>query len=774
MKFTDGNWMLQPGLKAYHPAEAYDIERRGDSLVVHAPTHKINHRGATLTGPLLEIELSSPMEGIVKVSLEHYSGKPRNDPKIPLQPLPAPSVEIQIAAEAATLATGSLSVRVERAKDWQISFHGEDGRYLTKSGFRGMGYIDYGAKGRFMHEQLSLEAGENVYGLGERFTAFVKNGQVVENWNMDGGTSSDQAYKSVPFYLTNRGYGVLVNETGPVSFEVASEKVGRVQFSIPGERIEYFIIHGPSPKEILSRLAALTGKPALPPAWSFGLWLTTSFTTNYDEATCTSFIEGMASRDLPLHVFHFDCFWMREFNWCDFEWDARVFPDPVGMLKRLKERGLRISVWINPYIAQRSPLFREAVDAGFLIKRADGSPWQTDQWQPGMGIVDFTNPAASAWFASKLQRLAEMGVDSFKTDFGERIPTDVVYHDGSDPVGMHNFYPILYNECVFDLLEKLKGKGKAVLFARSSYASGQRLPVHWGGDCDSTFTSMAESLRGGLSLGLCGFGFWSHDIGGFEGLPPESLYKRWIAFGLMSSHSRLHGSSSYRVPWNYGDEACDVLRFFTRLKCRLMPYLYSKAVEAHHTGLPVMRAMLLEFPSDPASDTLDRQYMLGDSLLVAPIFSPNDEATVYLPEGRWTHLLTGQTVDGGKWRRETHCFLSMPLYVRQNALLALGNNEARPDYNYADGAQLRLYQLQDGATATAALHDLDGLEILSVSATRRARSIELAWTGEPANWTIQLVGIESLAAIAGGATEPNPQGIVVKPACAGNKATLTL
>jgi alpha-D-xyloside xylohydrolase len=293
--------------------------------------------------------------------------------------------------------------------------------------------------------------------LGERFTPLVKNGQVIDvptergAWNEDGGTSSEWSYKNVPFYLTNRGYGVFINHPERVSLEVASEKVERVQFSVPGESLEYFLIYGPTPKEVLSRYTALTGRPALPPPWSFGLWLTTSFTTDYDEATVTHFVDGMAERDIPLHVFHFDCFWMKEFHWCNFEWDARVFPDPEGMLRRLKEKGLKICVWINPYIAQRSALFDEGAAHGYLLKRADGSGgqgasvWQWDRWQSGMGLVDFTNPDACRWYASKLRALVEMGVDTFKTDFGERIPTDVVWHDGSDPVRMHNYYPLLYN-----------------------------------------------------------------------------------------------------------------------------------------------------------------------------------------------------------------------------------------------------------------------------------------------------------------------------------------
>ena len=553
-------------------------------------------------------------------------------------------------------------------------------------------------EGAFLHEQLKLDVGEYVYGLGERFSAFVKNGQVVDIWNKDGGTGSDQAYKNIPFYLTNRGYGVFVASPGPVSFEVASEKVSRVQFSVPGEVLEYYVIYGPTPKQILQRYTALTGRPALPPAWSFGLWLSTSFTTNYDETTVTGFIDEMAKRDLPLHVFHFDCFWMREFQWCDFCWDPRVFPDPA-MLARLKARGLKVCVWINPYIGQKSPLFAEAAKAGYLLKKPNGDVWQSDQWQPGMGVVDFTNPAAKNWFCDRVGRIVDMGVDGLKTDFGERIPTDVVWHDGSDPMLMHNYYPQLYNQAVFELLEaKHGGPGNAVVFARSATAGGHQFPVHWGGDCYSDFPSMAESLRGGLSLCLSGFAFWSHDIGGFEGLPPAAIYKRWVAFGLLSSHSRLHGSSSVRVPWVYDEEACDVLRAFTKLKCRLMPYLFASAVEAHRHGIPMMRAMLLEFPDDPACSQLDRQYMLGPSLLVAPVFSNECEAEYYLPTGTWTSLLTDEQVQGGAWRKEHHGFLSMPLFVREDTLLAVGGNRHRPDYDYSNGVTFELYALQDGSS----------------------------------------------------------------------------
>ena len=312
MKFSDGEWLMQPGVTGFYPAEAHDVTEENGTLLIHAPTRPIRHRGDTLGGPLLTIRLGSPMADVVSVHIEHYAGAADHNPRIPLQPQKAPAVKIENGSNEAVLRSGDLAVHVKK-DGWEIAFEAA-GRMLTRSTGRGMGYVQYAGRGTFVHERLHLGVGECVYGLGERFTAFVKNGQVVENENRDGGTGSDQAYKCVPFYLTNRGYGVLVHETGPVSFEVASERTARVQFSIPGEKLEYFLIYGPTPKDVLRKLTQLTGRPALPPAWSFGLWLSTSFTTSYDEKTCTGFLDGMKSRGLPLHVFHFDCFWMREFD----------------------------------------------------------------------------------------------------------------------------------------------------------------------------------------------------------------------------------------------------------------------------------------------------------------------------------------------------------------------------------------------------------------------------------------------------------------------------
>jgi alpha-D-xyloside xylohydrolase len=664
MKFTNGFWLLREGVSLSKAVQLQKAEHDSQSLDLLYATKKIEHRGNTLNIGTVGVQVDSPLLDVIRLRVTHLKGG-----KTPLRfTLNEEKPAVQITDNS--FSSGNLTAKF--STEFGIEWFGH-GKKIATQDEKGLFYAK-APEGNFIAAQMPIGVGEQIYGLGERFTAFVKNGQAVDVWNEDPGTNTDQAYKNIPFYVSNNGYGVFVNHTGRVSFEVGSETVNKVQFSVAGEELEYLVIYGPTPKEILSKYTALTGRAPLLPKWSFGLWLSTSFVTDYDEKTVSSFIQGMKERDIPLSVFHFDCFWMREYQWCDFQWDPRVFPDPQGMLSRLKQDGLRISLWINPYIGQASPLFEEAKKLGYLLKRADGSVWQWDLWQAGNAIVDFTNPAAREWFQSKLRPLLEMGVDCFKTDFGERIPTDVVYHDGSDPEQMHNLYTQLYNQTVWQVLKEHR-QNDAIVFARSATVGGQTMPVHWGGDNSSKFESMAESLRGGLSLGLSGFGYWSHDIGGFEGNPDPAVFKRWVAFGLLSSHSRLHGNESVRVPWAFDDEAVAVTRKFTKLKASLMPYLYEVAKEVAETGVPMMRAMFLEFPEDRTCHNVDQQYMLGPNLLVAPVFNAEGNVQFYLPQGKWTNFFTKQVVDGGRWITEQHGFDSLPLYVREGAEIKLGRDD---------------------------------------------------------------------------------------------------
>lgn len=751
MKFSNGCWLQKEGCSCFAPQEVYFMTVEERKVTLLAPTIHITGRGDTLGGINLTLEITSPAPDIFRVRTYHYKGAIIDTPSFDLQLKEELPLQTEDSEKEIKITSGNTSLVITKA-NWSMTYmrgdevitrcSGKD-LALMKTDWKGLPYDKGDDKDTYIRQMLSLSVGELVYGMGERFTPFIKNGQSVDIWNADGGTSTEQSYKNIPFYITNKGYGVLVNHPEMVSFEVGTEMVTRTEFSVKGSYLDYFLINGPTMKEVLVKYTDLTGKPSLPAPWTFGLWLSTSFTTNYDEDTVMSFVNGMLDRGIPLRTFHFDCFWMKEFHWSDFVWDSRVFPDPKGMLQRIKAKGLNICVWINPYIGQESVLFDEGMEKGYFIKRSNGQVWQWDMWQPGMAIVDFTNPKAWKWFQDKLEVLLDMGVDCFKTDFGERIPTEnVTYFDGSDPVKMHNYYTYLYNKCVYELLERKRGKGDAVLFARSATVGGQKFPVHWGGDCWSDYESMEESLRGGLSLLMSGFGFWAHDIGGFEHTSTADVYKRWVAFGLLSSHSRLHGSSSYRVPWVYDEEAVDVVRFFTRFKAKLMPYLYKTSIDTSRSGIPTMRSMVMEFTEDRTCHYVDKQYMLGDNLLVAPIFNDQSMAEYYLPKGTWTNLFTDEVKEGGCWVNEKHSYLSIPLMVKENSIVVLGSCDEKPDYDYGDNAEIRIYALTDGALAKSIVYGMDQKEEISITAKKSGKEIHLSVVSNK-NYSIRLVNTDA-------------------------------
>ena len=743
MKFTDGYWQIRKNIEPLYAAEFYDRNVTENELTVFAPGMPLGSRADSLNLGMLTVKFSSPLEDVIKVSICHFEGSIERGPFVEVEDS-KPEVELVENEDAIVFKSGKTSAVIDkRAMSWNIRFLNEDSE-ITNSGFKNMARMyDSNAKKSYMVEQLAIDIDECIYGLGERFTPFVKNGQTVEMWNEDGGTASEITYKNIPFYISNKGYGVFLRNEGDVAYEIASEKVERLQFSVEGERLEYYVINGGSPKNTIRKYTQLTGKPALPPAWSFGLWLTTSFTTNYDEETTLDFIKGMEQYHIPLSVFHFDCFWMKGFEWCDFEWDSKTFPEPEEMLKRYHDRGLKICVWINPYIGQKSKLFAEGLQKGYFIKKQNGDIWQTNMWQAGMGIVDFTNPEATAWYVAKLKMLLDMGVDCFKTDFGERIPVkDIVYYDGSDAVKMHNHYPYLYNKAVFELLEKERGEGDAALFARSATTGSQKFPIHWGGDCAASYPSMAETLRGGLSLSLAGFGFWSHDISGFESTATADIYKRWCQFGLLCSHSRLHGSTSYRVPWLFDEEACQVLQKFVNLKCQLMPYLYAQAVLSRDEGVPMMRPMFVEFSGERSCEYLDKQYMLGDNLLVAPIFKESGEVEYYLPKGKWVNILNDQVLDGGEWKKENHDYFSIPLLMKPNSILVMGDNKEAVEYDYLQSFTLLIAVFENGKEAKTTIVDINGKNVATIIVKKEADviQIQLQGIGNKHPWNYKLLG----------------------------------
>ncbi len=661
MKFSNGCWLQKEGVGCLSPAEVYFTTVEEKRVMLFAPTTHIAQRGNTLGGVCLSVEITSPVPEVIRIKTVHHKGAADNGPKFELNSDENCKLEVEDSEDTICIRSGNAGLVIDK-KNWKMTYlNGEEKR--CTSGWRDLAYMKTDWNGEayaltnedaYMRQQLSLGVGELVYGLGERFGAFTKNGQSVDIWNEDGGTSTEQSYKNIPFYISNKGYGIFVNHPEKVSF-------------------------------------------------------------------------------------------------------------PEGMLKRIKAKGLRVCVWINPYIAQCSAMFAEGMEHGYFLKRNDGSVWQWDMWQPGMALVDFTNPDACRWYQGKLQALLDMGVDCFKTDFGERIPVvDCVYHNGMDAEKMHNYYTYLYNKVVYELLEEQRGKGEAVLFARSATVGGQKFPVHWGGDCWSDYESMEESLRGGLSLQMSGFGFWSHDIGGFESTSTPDVYKRWCAFGLLSSHSRLHGSTSYRVPWAYDEEAVDVVRFFTRLKAKLMPYLWKTALTAHNEGIPSMRALVLEFTKDKNTHHIDKQYMLGDSLMVAPVFNEDSIGEYYLPavDGVWTNFFTGEEEEGGKWYSRTCGYCDIPLMAGPDSIVAVGAVEDNPEYDYGDGVTLRVFGLT--AKAETSVYTMDQKMACTVTAEKHDGEIRIHIENSSAkNLVVELVNTDAVSA-EGAEMEKKDKNILLK------------
>ncbi|KAF1996611.1 glycoside hydrolase family 31 protein [Amniculicola lignicola CBS 123094] len=768
MKFRDGMWLNSPSHTVAYAEEIYTITPRADKKAISllCPTRKIFSRGDTLNLSTLSVDIEAQFDGVLSVEVTHFAGARRLGPDFELFPdgRPEGTASIEKTAKGTTISSGSISATVTAEEHaFDIKFHATDGsKTLTSLLNRSIGTAynpalttpkqveDLSDRKHYIFTQTELGVGESIHGLGERFGAWNKVGQNIEVWNEDGGTSSEQAYKNVSFWLSSRGYGVFVDTPEKIDLEIGSERCCRLQTSVEAQRLKWYIIYGPTPKEVLTKYSILTGKPGKVPAWSYGLWLSTSFTTNYDEKTVTHFVDTMMTSKIPVEVFHFDCFWLRAFHWTDFVWDPEFFPDPAGQIKRMKDAGLvnKVSVWTNPYVGQASPLFKDAAEKGYLLKRTNGDIWQWDLWQTGMGIVDFTNPAACDWFRGCLEKLFDIGVDCIKTDFGERIPTKSVkwFDDSVDPERMHNWYAFTYNKLVYEALQKRYGKDEAVLFARTACAGTQRFPLQWGGDCESTPAALAESVRGGLSLGLASFASWSCDIGGFEGYPPPWIYKRWVAFGLLCSHSRLHGSNSYRVPWlvdnsSTDPENCtDVLRHWVQLKRKLMPYLFAQAQESFRNGWPTsLRAVALEFPDDPTAWYCDREFMVGSAILAAPVFDEEGNSEVYLPAGRWFNFWNAKEVQGERWVREKVGFLECPLYVREGTVLVLGKEEGEGGFGYqwlSGGGEVRLYGVKEGDKAVVV--DTDGAEkgTIEVGKGDEVKGLEVL-TGD---WKVERIG----------------------------------
>jgi len=581
-------------------------------------------------------------------------------------------------------------------------------------------------------ESISLRPDEAIYGLGERFGRLNKRGQRLFMWNSDTTmTSSDRSYKSIPFYLSTRGYGLFVNSSTKMVFEIGSEYCyNALSFEVWQNYLEYIVFYGPSFKDILFMYTELTGRPPLPPLWSFGLWMSRCMYKSREEVEEVA--RKLRSHGIPCDVIHIDPKWLKPGHYCDFEWNVEDFPKPKEMLNNLRRLGFKISLWIQPYVPKGTKMYEEGARRGYFVKRKDGTIYNIiDFVRKEVGIVDFTNPEARNWYKEKLKKIHEMGASVFKCDMGEAVPEDAMFYNGRSGIHMHNLYPLLYQETVFEAAKEFFGVG--LVWGRSGCAGIQRYPVQWSGDSHCTFEDMACVLRGGLCYSLSGVPFWSHDIGGFQGPKPSpKLYIRWSQWGLLCSHSRCHGTTP-REPWEYGDEALRIFREFARLRYCLLPYIYSCAYEASKTGLPVVRPLILEYQEDPTVREIDTEYLLGPYLLVVPVLNEDDEVEYYLPEGMWLNWWTRKPIEGNTWKREKVPLDKIPLFIKENALIPMTD-----PMNYVGERPYKQIELDVFLRDQASLNYFFDKESFILKATREEDIVTLLLGPSNKNWLINL------------------------------------
>ncbi|MFG1750718.1 TIM-barrel domain-containing protein [Streptosporangium sandarakinum] len=699
-------------------------------------------KAATSTGETLVAQVGVAGEGVIRVRLgQDADARTRSAAAISMvTPGGFAGARVETGDGAITVDAGSLRAEITLSP-WHLRFTDASGATLLE---QDRGHTDISGRMRTLpfgrssadgavaayHESFAAPADEAFGGFGESFTPLDKRGQRPVMWNFDAfGAESQRAYKNVPFYLSSRGYGVTVDSGTPVEFDVCQSTHSCVQIVVPDDLIDYYVIAGPAPAEVLDRFDRLTCPPLLPPKWAFGTWISSGFFVDTQERVLNR-ARTIRERGIPCDVLHLDTYWQTDGHWSDLRWDAENLPDPGAMLAELDRMGFKVCLWMNPYVSHLSPAFAEAAENGHFLRRPDGEVYVADCWHgsyPPCGIVDFTNPAAAEWFRGLLRPLLEQGVRVFKTDFAEGVPHDAVASNGMTGADLHNVYALLFNDLVSEVTREVAGHG--MVWARSSFLGGQRHAAQWGGDTYTSYPAMGSTLRGGLSHGLSGVPFWSHDAGGFTGRPTDDLYVRWMQFGALSPLVRLHGTTS-REPREFPEVEAEAVAAL-RLRHRLMPYIYTAAVEAARTGAPMMRALCVDHPGDPVAWQADLEYLLGRDLLVAPMTSPDGVRKVYLPEGDWVDHWTGEVLSGGRYVTVSAPLDRIPLFVRYGALIPVLSDpgEAVGDGPFGEitlvacgvGESGAVVSDVDGDTVITAVSEGDGLRV-TVSGGRASRA----------------------------------------------------
>lgn len=554
---------------------------------------------------------------------------------------------------------------------WRIVLKDKAGRILSQTAalsdadstqvkYTPFCFVKWGSdNARRINPVFTLTADEMIFGCGESATGLNKAGQKVNLFVTDPqGPETDQMYKPIPFFMSNRGYGMFMHTSAPVTCDFGATYIGLNKMFMGDENLDLFVFFG-EPKDILDEYTDLVGKPGMPPLWSFGTWM--SRITYFSEKEGYDVAANIRKNKYPCDVIHFDTGWF-DVDWqCDYKFSENRFQNPQQMLKDLRSQGFHVCLWQLPYFTPKNRYFSELIEKDMYVKNGNGELPYEDV------VLDFSNPETVKWYQDKLAGLLNIGVSAIKVDFGEAAPLNGIYASGKSGWYEHNLYPVRYDMAVSEITKKLHNEN--IMWARAAWAGSQRYPLHWGGDAATTNTGLLGTLRAGLSFGLSGFSFWSHDMGGFVKSTPEDLYCRWIPFGFLTSHTRAHGAPPTE-PWLYDSKRVqDVFRKSAEMKYRLMPYVYAQAKECTEKGLPMLRALFVEFPDDPGAWKVDDEYLFGSQILVAPLLeSGMTGRTVYLPEGKWIDYQTEKVYEGG-WHRIEAGSLPIIMLVRDGSVL---------------------------------------------------------------------------------------------------------
>lgn len=663
---SEGEGLVRWNRYSLEPRQAFNT----NTVVMDPLRMKDFPASGYINNPDLKIEVDFISPRTVRLRMLTSPIPPRQTDEVMLcgEPAVCDSWAVSETDEAITYTSEFGSFTIEK-NPWRVVLKDASGKVLTQSRtmrdnhvsqvkIMPFGFVKRGSdNSRSINPVFTLMPNERIYGCGESATGLNKAGQKVNLFVTDPqGPETDQMYKPVPFYMSDRGYGVFMHTSAPVTCDFGATYVGATKLFMGDEALDMFLFIG-DPKEILDEYTDLVGKPELPPLWSFGTWM--SRITYFNQEEGYDIASKLREHRIPSDVIHFDTGWFGVDWQCDYEFAKDRFSDPQKMISDLLDDGFHISLWQLPYFTPKNRFYNELIEKDLVVRNGDGSLPYED------AVLDFSNPEAVEWYQEKIAGLLKMGVGAIKVDFGEGAPYNGIYASGKTGLYEHNLYPVRYNKAVSDITKEVKDE--RIIWARSAWAGSQRYPLHWGGDAANSNEAMLSSLRAGLSFGLSGFSFWSHDIGGFVQSTPEELYRRWLPFGFLTSHTRSHGAPPTE-PWLYNESFTDAYRLSAEMKYKLMPYVYAQAKDCTERGLPMLRALFVEFPDDPASWFIEDQYLFGSDMLVAPLFESVTERNVYLPEGKWIDYQTGKVYTPG-WHKIAAGEIPAVILVRDGAVI---------------------------------------------------------------------------------------------------------